>query len=64
MNLSNNDRILTTKEVWQITRMSRETIRRLRLQNKFPQPHSDVGKKHLWLLSEIEEWIRNRATNV
>jgi len=56
------DKIVREQECKEITGLSRVTRWRLEQTGKFP------GRRHIspgtvgWLLSEIEEWLKSRAT--
>jgi predicted DNA-binding transcriptional regulator AlpA len=53
--------ILNWEEVIELVGLSRSTIRRLIIQNKFPKPAQLSERKHVWLKSEVLKWFRTRA---
>jgi predicted DNA-binding transcriptional regulator AlpA len=54
--------ILTIKEVSKLVKLSVETIRKLRKIGKFPIPKQTICRgKLLWLLTDIEDWIKNNV---
>ena len=55
--------IFKLKKVCEITTLSKATIYRQIKQGKFPAPIQLTDRSVGWLMSEIEEWINNKAKN-
>jgi predicted DNA-binding transcriptional regulator AlpA len=57
-------KILTTKEVLRLCRISPATLYRSVLkQSGFPQPFKIGLQKNAWLRADIETWLTSSATN-
>ena len=48
------------EEVRGVTGLSRTTVWRLETQGDFPRRRQITAKRVGWLVSEVEEWARNR----
>lgn len=55
------DRIIRKPEARQITGLSDPTIYRLEKEGRFPKRLRLGGAACGWLLSEVNEWLRQRA---
>ncbi|WP_419627365.1 helix-turn-helix transcriptional regulator [Thiolapillus sp.] len=53
---------LTTKETEALAQISRTTMHNARKAGTFPEPIK-IGKKCLWIESEIKEWMNNKNNN-
>lgn len=58
---NNQDRIIRKPEVREITGMSDSTVRRMEIVGRFPKRLRLGGAACGWLLSEINEWMLQRA---
>lgn len=56
-----DDRVIRKPEARQITGMSDSTIRRLEIEGRFPKRLRLGGAACGWLLSEVNEWLQQRA---
>jgi prophage regulatory protein len=56
-----DDRVIRKPEARQITGMSDSTIRRLELEGRFPKRMRLGGSACGWLLSEVNQWLAERA---
>lgn len=54
----NNDKLLTAKEVAELTSMSRPTIYRKMREGDFPKSRNFGGNLVRWSNNEIQQWIR------
>ncbi|CTQ53573.1 putative transcriptional regulator [Roseibium album] len=57
---SSDTAIMTIKEVIKDTKLGESTIYELMRAQKFPENFILVGRKTVWLRSEIQTWIRWR----
>jgi len=57
---SNPDRFIRSKEIIQITGLSRTSIWRLEKAGMFPKRRQVSPGTIGWLLSEVNEWIQSR----
>ena len=57
-------RLLTLREVLELTRVSYPTIRRWMNAGTFPQSISGKGKRLLWTPSAIELWMNRQSESV
>lgn len=55
------DRIVRKPEAQALAGLHASSIRRLELEGRFPKRIRLGGKACGWLLSEINEWLRQRA---
>lgn len=53
-----NKLLFNTKEVMQLTGLSRSYIYKLMEENKFPKPLK-VGSHNAWKLEQLEQWIES-----
>jgi predicted DNA-binding transcriptional regulator AlpA len=53
------NKLYTIKEVKDIVKLSTITIRRLIKSNNFPKPINLNVIKHLWLSTDIDNWLNN-----
>lgn len=61
MEASVGDRIIRKPEARQITGMSDSSIRRLECEGRFPKRVRLGGRACGWLLSEVNQWLQQRA---
>ena len=57
-NRSNSDRIIRSKEVQELTGLSRTTIWRMERSGKFPARVALTSSNVGWRLTEVQEWIQ------
>ncbi len=55
------DRILRERETEWLTGLSRSTRWRLAREGKFPKPVNPSPSSKGWLLSELKQWLKERA---
>jgi len=58
--ISSDTAIMTIKEVAADTKLAEPTIYELVRKKKFPASFSLIGRKSVWLKSEVESWKRWR----
>jgi predicted DNA-binding transcriptional regulator AlpA len=56
------EKLLITKEVLELTRLSYPTLYRLLNSGQFPPPVNGRGRKMLWHMSQIEDWAKYRQS--
>ncbi|MCQ4631650.1 helix-turn-helix domain-containing protein [Shinella sp. CPCC 100929] len=55
-------RWMTMKDVCAFTRLSRESINRLRRAHRFPPP-AEIAGRALFIRTEVEAWAESQETN-
>lgn len=60
---TDTDRILKLREVVDTTRLSRTTIYTLVQNGEFPRPLRLSSRAAGWLLSEIQDWLIQKAAS-
>lgn len=58
------ERLLSTKQVCDLTSLSRTSIWRLERQGEFPSARPLFGKRKAYVEREVREWIAGRVEQV
>jgi predicted DNA-binding transcriptional regulator AlpA len=61
--MTDDKRFLRIGEVKRITTLSKSTIRRLELQNKFPKRHKLAQKVAAWDYEELIKWMEEKKND-
>ncbi|AXX46524.1 DNA-binding protein [Acinetobacter baumannii] len=56
-------RLISRKQVEQITSLSRSSIYLLMSQGRFPKPIQIGDQRVAWVIDEINEWVEDRIQN-
>lgn len=57
--LDTADRLITFKQVTEFVPLKRTTLWHMEKEGAFPRRRTYGNKRSLWLLSEIQDWIKN-----
>ena len=57
---ANMQRLLSTKEVSQLTSLSRSYLRIIAREGEFPKPVRLHGSRIAWWEQDIHDWMKNR----
>jgi prophage regulatory protein len=58
------ERVLSTREVMEVTSLGRTTLWRLEREGEFPARRRLIGHRVGWLQSEVDGWLQGRPVVV
>lgn len=62
--LENYPKLLSTKELLDVLKISRKTLQRYRQETDFPEPVKLSSRNFRWNLDEVERYLNNRISDL